>query len=128
MKFEEALYNKRTEKQITQQELADALFVTRQTVSRWETGKNYPTLDMLVEICRVLDLDATDIFPSKTIPSPEIKDVPFLIKIICLIVGIFLTGVMYIAFLIFGKVNDVACINRYNPFISKHTTTTNKHS
>lgn len=37
----------RKENNLTQETLAEKLFVTRQTVSYWETGRNQPTLDML---------------------------------------------------------------------------------
>lgn len=42
---------------LTQEELAQALFVTRQTVSNYETGKSRPDVDMLVKIAQVLETD-----------------------------------------------------------------------
>ena len=42
---------------MTQESLAEALFVTRQTVSNYETGKSRPDIDMLVRIAQVLDAD-----------------------------------------------------------------------
>lgn len=44
MEFSKVLKKRRKELQITQQALADRLFVTRQTVSRWENGLSYPQL------------------------------------------------------------------------------------
>ena len=35
---------------LSQEELADRLYITRQTLSNWETGKTYPDLQILVEI------------------------------------------------------------------------------
>lgn len=40
---------------MTQDDLAVQLFVTRQTVSRWERGHSYPTIDTLVKLSRLLD-------------------------------------------------------------------------
>lgn len=40
----------RKDNNLTQDELAEKLFVTRQTVSNWETGKNYPDLETIVKI------------------------------------------------------------------------------
>jgi transcriptional regulator with XRE-family HTH domain len=39
---------------MTQQALADCLFVSRQTVSSWETGRNLPNLEMLANLAQVL--------------------------------------------------------------------------
>lgn len=40
----------RKDNNVTQDEFAEKYFVTRQTVSNWETGKNYPDLETLVKI------------------------------------------------------------------------------
>lgn len=45
----------RTAKNITQDELAQRLFVTRQTVSNYETGKSRPDVEMLIKISEVLE-------------------------------------------------------------------------
>lgn len=119
MNFAESLYNKRIEKQLTQQELADALFVTRQTVSRWEKGHNCPPLDMLGDICRVLDTDIQSLFPtelSQINQKPKVQ-IPFFMKIMTFIIGMVLTGGLFILYLLFGKINNVDVINRYNPFL-----------
>ena len=42
---------------MTQDDLAEKLFVTRQTVSNYETGKSRPDIDMLMRIAEVLDTD-----------------------------------------------------------------------
>ena len=42
---------------LTQDELAEALFVTRQTVSNYETGRSRPDVEMLLNIARVLEAD-----------------------------------------------------------------------
>lgn len=40
----------RTEKGLTQEQLAERFGVTRRSVSRWETGSNLPELDILLEM------------------------------------------------------------------------------
>lgn len=47
----------RIKRKMTQDELAEKLFVTRQTVSNYETGKSRPDVDMLVKISDLLDCD-----------------------------------------------------------------------
>lgn len=44
-------------KKLTQEEVADKLFVTRQTVSNWENGKSQPDIDTLVKIAETLNVD-----------------------------------------------------------------------
>lgn len=54
-RFGEVIAQKRAEKGLTQLELAETLFVARQTVSRWERGYSYPTMDTLVKLSQILD-------------------------------------------------------------------------
>ena len=46
---------------LTQEALAEKLFVTRQTVSNYETGKTRPDLDMLIRIAETLETDANTV-------------------------------------------------------------------
>lgn len=49
----------RLQKNMTQEELASVLFITRQTLSNYETGRSNPDLDMLQKIAAALDVDLT---------------------------------------------------------------------
>lgn len=51
----------RQRKKMTQEELAQALFVTRQTVSNYETGKSRPDVEMVCKIAEVLGVDANTV-------------------------------------------------------------------
>lgn len=51
----------RKEKNITQEQLADEMRVSRRTVSRWETGSNMPDLDILIDISEYYGVDLKDI-------------------------------------------------------------------
>lgn len=57
----------RESKGLTQEELAARLFVTRQTVSNYETGKTRPDVDMILRIAEVLDADANTVFYGRPI-------------------------------------------------------------
>ncbi len=59
----------RVEKGLTQEALADALFITRQTVSNYETGRSRPDINMLMEIAAVLGTDANHILYGPPIPA-----------------------------------------------------------
>ena len=47
---------KRTEKNYSQKDLAEMLFVTEGAVSKWERGVSYPDITLISDICRVLDI------------------------------------------------------------------------
>ncbi|MDT2661750.1 helix-turn-helix transcriptional regulator [Enterococcus hulanensis] len=55
VEFGTIIAQKRAEKGWTQTDLSEKLFVTRQTVSRWERGYSYPTMDTLVKLSQLLD-------------------------------------------------------------------------
>ena len=54
--FGSFIREKRIEKGLKQRELADLLYVTESAVSKWETGKSYPDITMIPNICKVLDV------------------------------------------------------------------------
>ena len=54
---------------LTQDELAEKLFITRQTVSGWENGRTQPGLDILGELADVLSCSPLDIIGSRKKPT-----------------------------------------------------------
>lgn len=50
MEFNEKLKKLRNSRGLTQEELAEALFVSRTAISKWESGRGYPSIDSLKEI------------------------------------------------------------------------------
>ena len=56
MNFGNQISNIRREKKLTQEEFGALFHVTRQTVSNWENGKNYPDMQTLVEISNKFDI------------------------------------------------------------------------
>ncbi|MBO5128863.1 MAG: helix-turn-helix transcriptional regulator [Oscillospiraceae bacterium] len=83
----------RLHRNMTQDELAEKLFVTRQTVSNYETGKSRPDVDMLVRISEVLGTDIQQL-----IYGPEPKQLKP--EVIRLIVGGALTALLGILWLV----------------------------
>lgn len=59
---------------LTQEELASQLFVTRQTVSNWETGKSQPDIDALIAIAGALHTDTTALIYGTPIPPSTRKE------------------------------------------------------
>lgn len=55
----------RKQNNLTQDELAEKLFITRQTISYWETGRSQPALDMLGDLAEALNCSPLDIIGTK---------------------------------------------------------------
>lgn len=53
MKFGDNLRKLRKAKKISQEELAEAVGVSRQSVSKWETGEAYPEMNNILELCKI---------------------------------------------------------------------------
>lgn len=66
MAIKDVLPQLRRERNLTQEELAAKLYVTRQAVSRWETGETTPGVDMCKLIAVALDVPVT-----KLLEMPE---------------------------------------------------------
>jgi len=62
----QAMKQARTEKGLSQQGLADALGVSRQTINAIEKGDYNPTIRLCIGICRVLDRTLNDLFWEET--------------------------------------------------------------
>lgn len=84
----------RQSKEITQEALAEALYVTRQTVSNYENGRSRPDLDMLMKIAEVLDTDINTLLYGP--PIPQSKKQAYQWAVICLALFV-LTWTTYFA-------------------------------
>lgn len=56
MIFAEKLKSERKSSGLTQDELAEMLFVSWQSISKWENGQNYPSIDIIIKISDLLGL------------------------------------------------------------------------
>ena len=57
MEISEMIKEARIKKGMTQQELANSVYVTRQTISKWELGKSIPDEVSLRLLCQCLEID-----------------------------------------------------------------------
>ena len=57
MNFASNLQKLRKRENMSQEALAEKLDVTRQSVSKWESGSSYPEMDKLISICKIFNVD-----------------------------------------------------------------------
>ena len=67
MEFNEKLQELRKQKGLTQEDLAEALYVSRAAVSKWESGRGYPNIDSLKEISRFFSITIDDLLSGSQI-------------------------------------------------------------
>ena len=72
MEFNEKLQELRKSKGLTQEELAEKLFVSRTAISKWESGRGYPSIDSLKAISRFFSVTIDDLIcPEEIISAAE---------------------------------------------------------
>ena len=65
MEFNEKLQELRKRKGLTQEELAEKLYVSRTAVSKWESGRGYPSIDSLKAIAKFFSVTVEELLSSK---------------------------------------------------------------
>lgn len=70
MSFGDRLQEVRRNNGLTQEQFAEALQVSRQAVSRWESGRSYPEVDKILYICNRYGVSIGDMFAEEN-PVPE---------------------------------------------------------
>ena len=65
MTLGERIYRLRTEKEMSQGDLADALEVSRQSISKWETNGSVPELDKLVKLSEIFGMSLDELVTGK---------------------------------------------------------------
>ena len=64
METKDVIFELRTKKGLSQEELAEKVFVTRQAVSRWETGETIPNIETLKLLSRLFDVSINTLLGS----------------------------------------------------------------
>ncbi len=89
MDFSEKLQELRKSKGLTQEELAEILYVSRAAVSKWESGRGYPSIDSLKEISKFFSVSIDDLLSGEKLISIAEKENKFNIRKICgLLLGV----------------------------------------
>ena len=74
MKFGDKLLELRKKNGLSQEELAEKLGVSRQSVSKWESNQTYPETDKIIQIANLFDCSMDDLINDK------ITDVDFTLR------------------------------------------------
>lgn len=83
MEFHEKLQELRKNRGLTQEELAEALYVSRTAISKWESGRGYPSIDSLKEISNYFSVTIDDLLSSEKVLSIAEKENKSNIRSIC---------------------------------------------
>ena len=74
MEFHEKLQELRKNRGLTQEELAEALYVSRTAVSKWESGRGYPSIDSLKELSKFFSVTIDDLLSGEKLLSIAEKE------------------------------------------------------
>ena len=83
MEFHEKLQELRKTRGLTQEELAEALYVSRTAISKWESGRGYPSIDSLKEISNYFSVTIDELLSSKKLLSIAEKENESNLRSIC---------------------------------------------
>lgn len=99
MLFHEKLIQRRKERGMTQEDLADRLSVSRQTVSKWENGECMPDADKFIRLSDILEISLDElagrevevapiVLPAPEVPQPKKKPFRWMAAAaVCLVIG-----------------------------------------
>lgn len=111
MIFSERLKKEREKRGWSQTELAEKIHVSRQSVSKWETGKNYPSIEIIIHLSDLFGITIDEMLrsdeelkekviqDSKTLAYPKWKtffDSMFLLGAILLVAKLIIIGLNYL--------------------------------
>ena len=74
MEFNEKLQELRKQKGLTQEELAEMLFVSRAAVSKWESGRGTPNIDSLKAVSKLFSVSIDDLLSGDELLTIAEKD------------------------------------------------------
>ncbi len=110
MIFSERLKKEREKRDWSQTDLAEKIHVSRQSVSKWETGKNYPSIEVIIDLSDLFGITIDEMLrsdkelkekviqDSKKLAYPKWKvffDSVFLLGVFLLVVKLIIFGLNY---------------------------------
>lgn len=74
MKFCDKLSNLRKINNLSQEQLAEKMNVSRQAVSKWEAGTSYPDMDKIIQLCKILNCKLEDLMDDGVVGDIKLKE------------------------------------------------------
>lgn len=109
MDFHQNLSALRKKNNLTQEQLAEKLNITRQAVSKWESGISLPDLSLVPKMCRILGVTADQLILNHETVSPEKKektdprekDLPLILTAVFLMVYLVANMILFLILFVF---------------------------
>lgn len=107
MKFNQKLQKLRKQKKLTQEELAGLLFVSRTAISKWESGRGYPSIDSLKTIAEFFSVSVDELLSEEELADDaEQKDI---------------RKIQHVHSVMFGLLDCVVAVVFFLPFFGQRT-------
>ena len=92
MEFGNRILELRKKENLTQEELAEKVGVTRQTISKWELGETYPDLNMIIKLAKAFNVSTDKLIGGKEPSNKQLNITNY--------IGIFFTDLFSFMFFI----------------------------
>lgn len=104
MKFSDKLKKIRKDNNITQEQLADKIFVTRTAISKWETDMGYPSIESLRQLSKLFSITIDDLISDEDINNKVLLDNKKRRKYYYIAVGFAVIAMMFTLIAYFAKI------------------------
>lgn len=74
MEFHEKLQELRKRKGLTQEELAEALYVSRTAISKWESGRGFPNIESLKAVSKFFSVSVDELLSGEELLAIAVDD------------------------------------------------------
>ncbi|MEG2254447.1 MAG: helix-turn-helix transcriptional regulator [Vagococcus sp.] len=107
MEISQMLKEQRKKYELTQEDLSEKIFVSKKTISNWETGKTTPDIDSLIRLAKLFDLSLDELLleGSTIVEEMKKKEVAYQAQKIS-VLGTGLTNALLMIFLFIPGVSD----------------------
>jgi transcriptional regulator with XRE-family HTH domain len=114
MEFNEKLQKLRISQNMTQEELAEKLYVSRTAISKWESGRGYPSIDSLKSIAKFFNMTIDELICSEEMVSLAEVDIKEANKkylaLICGIMDCFIALLFFIPIFGYQGINGISSV------------------